>query len=76
MFSTCSKTLKKTKAELSLFLSLTGLWPKAAGKGSKQCLITPIPAAQESSKRSLAVLLVQGTPLALPPRPAKTRQQA
>ena len=40
---------QKNKAELCLFLSLTGLWPKAARKGSKQCLITPTPTVQESS---------------------------
>ena len=66
----------ENKAELRLFLSFPGLWPKAARKGSKQCLITPTPTVQESSKRNLAVLLLQGTPPAPPPRPAKTRQQA
>lgn len=43
------KNTQKNKAELCLFLSLTGLWPKAARKRSKQCLITPTLTVQESS---------------------------
>lgn len=46
-FSTCTKTLKTPRAEPCLFLSLTGLWPKAARKGSKWCLITPSPAVPD-----------------------------